>query len=146
MEYISGNVFIRRMEGATGFAPGAVISGHAHNFDHTSILFSGRWRVRKWKRGIADDGTEVWVTEHDFERDGPFSLLIEAAAKHEFTFINWPVPAWMEPFLAKLSPEDATVFRAQHEKSLGHGWCIYSHRTPQGDISEVDTGWHHAYA
>lgn len=153
MEYNSGSIRFRRMEGLEGFKAGYVVEGHTHNFDHTTILFSGRWRARKWIPAVHEDGSSVldnegqpvWMLIQDIERDGPWSLLIEAKAKHEFTFIGFPVPEWMETFLAKLSPDDAAEFREQHNKTLGKGWCVYSHRTPQGDISETDTGWHQAY-
>lgn len=152
MEYVSGNVFIRQMEGREGFEAGHVVSGHTHKFDHTTILFSGRWRVRKWLPAVKDNGEPVldgneqaWLCVIDREIEGPWSLLIEANAKHEFTFLGFPVPEWMEVFLAKLAPDDAAAFRDQHNKSLGKGWCVYSHRTPQGDIAQEHTGWHEAY-
>ena len=48
MEWVSGNVFIRLMGDREGLKPGQVVAGHTHNFDHTSIFFCGRWRVKKW--------------------------------------------------------------------------------------------------
>ena len=128
MEWISGNVFIRPMGGREGLRPGKVIAGHTHNFDHTSIFFCGRWRTRKWQR-IVDaagvptklaDGSDAWHLVVDMERDGPFHLLIEAGAKHEFTF---------------LGPDNV----------VGRAWCVYSHRSPQGDVAVDYTGWHEAY-
>jgi hypothetical protein len=112
MEWISGNIFIRAMGGAEGLQPGAVIEGHTHHFDHTTICFCGRWHVRKW---LAREDNRLFS---DFEREGPFHLLIEAEAKHEFTFLG---------------------------PGVGHAWCVYSHRTPQGEISQVYTGWEYAY-
>jgi hypothetical protein len=56
----------------------------------------------------------------DIERKGPFFLLIEAGCKHEFTYLA-----------------DNT--------ELGVAWCVYSHRTPQGEVSQVETGWLAAY-
>lgn len=41
-EWVSGNVFIR----AHKLKKGEVIHGHAHNFDHTSIVFTGSVRVK----------------------------------------------------------------------------------------------------
>lgn len=114
--------------GIEGLEPGAIIGGHTHNFDHTSIFFGGRWHVKKWSRLVGDDGepatlpdgSEAWVIMpgHEFEREGPFHLLIEAGAKHEFTFLG---------------------------PGLGRAWCVYSHRTPQGEVSEHFTGWMKAY-
>ena len=146
MEWVSGNIFIRQMTGQELFKPGQVVAGHTHNFDHTSIFFCGRWWVRKWVPvvrepfgesvlspvGIASakptpgDGSPVdpdgangeWAVLADFEREGPFHLLIEAHARHEFTFLG---------------------------PGVGRAWCVYSHRTPQGDVSVDYTGWHKAY-
>jgi hypothetical protein len=131
MEWISGNVFIRPMGDREGLKPGQVVAGHTHNFDHTSIFFCGRWRVRKWVPVVREDGSPVapddangganggeWAMLVDFERDGPFHLLIEAHARHEFTFLG---------------------------PGVGKAWCVYSHRTPQGEVSEHYTGWWDAY-
>jgi hypothetical protein len=49
------------MGGREGLEPGTVVGGHTHNFDHTSIFFGGRWRVKS-KRclgttfGVAAEG------------------------------------------------------------------------------------------
>jgi hypothetical protein len=126
MEWVSGNVFIRPMGDREGLKPGQVVTGHVHNFDHTSIFFCGRWRVRKWVPVVREDGSLVdpdgangeWAMLVDFEREGPFHLLIEAHARHEFTFLG---------------------------PGVGKAWCVYSHRTPQGEVSEHYTGWWEAY-
>jgi hypothetical protein len=110
MEWVSGNIFIRSMGGDTGLNPGDIVGGHTHSFDHTTILFCGRWQVKKWLNNIV---------VFDFEKDGPFHVLIEANARHQFKFLG---------------------------PGVGHAWCIYSHRTPQGEISQVETGWYEAYA
>jgi hypothetical protein len=55
---------------------------------------------------------------YDITRDGPFFCHIEATAKHEFTF-NGP--------------------------GRGIGWCVYSHRHPNGEVSEQQTGFYLAY-
>lgn len=113
MEYVSGSIFIRPMgEGGLGLKPGEKVGGHTHAFDHTSIFFCGDWHVKKWE----PDGT----LSHDFEREGPFHVLIEADCRHEFTFLGGA--------------------------PLGHAYCVYSHRTPQGEVSIVETGWQDAYA
>jgi hypothetical protein len=148
MEWVSGNIFIRPMGGRSGLRPGAVVSGHTHSFDHTTIFFDGKWRVKKWLPVVREDGSPVaeeWAQVVDFERDGPFHLLIEAHARHEFTFIGTPTAAWMEPFVGKLRPEEAKAFYDRHSRAVGRAWCVYSHRTPQGDISIDHTGWHEAY-
>jgi hypothetical protein len=57
---------------------------------------------------------------HNFERTAPFFLHIEAEARHAFTYLD----SNTEP---------------------GRAWCLYSHRTPQGDVSLVETGWYQAF-
>jgi hypothetical protein len=108
MEFISGNIFIRPIK----LKPGEIMGGHTHHFDHTSILFCGDWRVKKWNV----DGDLAF----EFDRTGPFHVLIEKDCRHEFTFLGG-------------APE-------------GHAYCVYSHRTPQGEISQVYAGWPDAYA
>ena len=99
-EWASGNVFIR----ASGHLPkGKVIDGHAHNFDHTSIVLSGSVRIK--------------TDEQEQTFHAPSHLLIKAGVRHEITIL-----------------EDETVF-----------WCVYAHRTPQGDIVQEYTGWDKAH-
>ena len=117
-EWISGSIFIRSM---IPFSPGQSVEGHTHNFDHTTILFNGMWRVRKERPIVdGDSQTEAWLVVADVEREGPCHLLIEANARHKFTY---------------LGPQN----------TIGKAWCIYSHRTPQGEVSLVNTGWNNAY-
>lgn len=150
MERQSGNIFVREKAFQD---PGAKVPGHCHNFDHTTIFFGGEWRVKKWKRLCREDGSPVldndgkpqWVMVKDITFVAPHSLLIEADARHEFEFIGTPIPDWMGPFLDKLRPEDAAEFRRLHNLTLQRNWCIYSHRTPQGDIVQQYTGWEPSY-
>jgi quercetin dioxygenase-like cupin family protein len=104
-EFISGNVFIRpnRLDRA-----GDRIAGHTHNFDHTTIFFSGRFRVK----ATLPDGR---VIESEFT--APDHCLIRADATHEIVALD-----------------DASEF-----------WCVYSHRDPQGRVTQVRTGWPDAY-
>lgn len=149
MEWISGNIFVRPMGGQDGLSINGKIEGHTHNFDHTSIFFSGKWHVKRWKKAVDEngiqlkmpDGKDAWVMMDDFEREGPFHLLIDAGCKHEFTFLGFSLPEWMNEYLVKLPEQDAKEFKEKYELSLGKAWCVYSHRTPQGDISQTNTGW-----
>lgn len=120
MEWISGNIFIRPLGGIVAFEQNKICAGHTHNFDHTSIFFNGKWRVRKWQPVVNEDGSPTggWVQSVMIEREGPFHLLIEANAKHEFTYLS---------------------------EGIGKAWCVYSHRTPQGDVVQEYTGWQKAY-
>lgn len=105
MEWISGNVFIRKNPLAK---TGDGVSGHKHNFDHTTIVFKGSVHVK----ATLPDGT---VLERDFV--APDHFLVRADAEHEIT-----------------ATADDTEF-----------WCVYSHRTPQGDVAQEYTGWYDAY-
>jgi len=128
MEWISDNVCICPMGGREGMRPGQVTAGHSHNFDHTSIFFCRRWRVRRWRpivnkagepQRLADGSTAYHETD-DFERDTSFHVLTEANSKHEFTF---------------LGPDNV----------VGRACCVFSHHTPQGEVVEHHAGWHQAY-
>lgn len=105
MEWESGNIYIRPnvMEKA-----GEVIHGHAHRFDHTSIVFTGAVRV---KAKLLDGRT----IEQDFT--APAHFLVLAGVEHEITAL-----------------EDGTTF-----------WCVYAHRTPQGEVVQRHIGWQGAY-
>jgi|KBSMisStandDraft_5_1062788.scaffolds.fasta_scaffold854479_2 hypothetical protein len=59
------------------------------------------------------------VLEHDFTRAGPFHLLIDKDCLHEFTFLGGA--------------------------ERGLAWCVYSHRTPNGEVVRESTGWPDAY-
>lgn len=125
IEWSSGNVYIRTMGGRGGMEKGDVIAGHTHNFDHTSIFFNGRWKVRRWSRLAntpPEEETSWFIAPGDeFERDGPFHLLVYAGSKHEFTYLGSP------------------------DGMLGKAWCVYSHRSPQGEVVENWNGWTPAY-
>jgi hypothetical protein len=106
MEFISGNIFIRKM--MVNAPKGHIVEGHTHNFDHTTIVFQGAVHVR----ATLPDGR---VIEHDFH--APNHLLIRKDVTHEITAL-----------------EDGTEC-----------WCVYSHRTPQGEVTQIDTGWPDGY-
>lgn len=111
-DWVSGSIYIRAMgEGGMGLKPGETVGGHKHQFDHTTICFCGNWHVTKWEPGGA--------VAFDFEREGPFFVLIEKDCLHEFTFLGGA--------------------------PVGHAWCVYSHRSPQGEVSLEYTGWLPAY-
>ena len=55
--------------------------------------------------------------EEVVELTAPAHILIKAGIEHEITAL-----------------EDDTVY-----------WCVYAHRTPQGEVSQEVTGWFPAY-
>ena len=115
MEWISGNIFIRPNK-----LPevGNSVDGHTHNFDHTTIVFSGRVNVKAWK--AMPDGTKgEFLADRNFGGADDISrhFLVKADVFHLITAL-----------------EPNTEF-----------WCVYSHRDPQGDVSVANTGWMDAY-
>ena len=105
MEFVSGNILIRPNTLAT---KGEKLPGHAHGFDHTTIVFSGAVRVK----AAFPDGR---IVEQDFT--APSHFLVKADVEHEIEAL-----------------ENETVV-----------WCVYSHRTPQGEVIQENIGWMPAY-
>ena len=111
-EWVSGGILIRPMG---IMKSGQVVASHKHNFDHTTIVFTGAVRIR----AVLPDGTEI---DRIFKSPranwgGPSHALIRAGVEHEITAL-----------------EDNTV-----------PWCVYSHRDPQGEIVQQYNGWRDAY-
>lgn len=75
-EWQSGNIFIRPnvLEKA-----GDKVTGHKHNFDHTTIVFSGAIRVK----AKLPSGAEI---EREFT--APAHCLIKAGVEHEITALQ----------------------------------------------------------
>lgn len=122
-EFASGNIFIREGELETG----QIVVGHKHNFDHTTyvprgaILFEKLGAPTKFAPDIdLNTGKVIGMIPVDWEvlksvvkRAGPRGwVLIEAGVMHRLTGL---------------------------EPSTYH--CIYSHRTPQGEIVQEYDGW-----
>lgn len=90
MEWASGNIFIRPNPLTKA---GDVVQGHAHNFDHTTIVFKGAIRV---KRTLTDGSEQV----QDFA--APAHCMIVAGVEHEITAlvddtVFWCVYSHREP-------------------------------------------------
>ena len=115
MEWASGNIYIRP---TLLTKIGDAVQGHIHNFDHTTLVFSGGVHVKA-------TGPNGEIIERDFyaplagaelhAMQGHF--LVKKDWKHEITALV-----------------DGTVF-----------WCVYSHRDPQGDVVQENNGWHKNY-
>ena len=82
MEFISGNIFIRpnKLE-----QKGDMVQGHTHNFDHTTIFFTGSFHVKAKK----PDGSTL---ERDFF--APSHCLIKAEYEHEITALEDKSEFW----------------------------------------------------
>ena len=103
MEFVSGNIYVRSKVCDAGY----VNEGDLHNFDHTTLLLSGKWHIkREWPNGNTREG----------EYNAPHHLLIEADVKHTITCLE-----------------------------AGTYWCVYSHRTPQGEVIQHYNGWQQSY-
>lgn len=70
MEYASGNIYIRK----NPMKKGQIVPSHAHSMDHTTIFFSGSFRVR----AVTPEGNRV---KRDFT--APDSCLIKKEVLHE---------------------------------------------------------------
>jgi CRP-like cAMP-binding protein len=88
MEQVSGNIFLRKH----ALNAGDVIDGHKHNFDHTSIVFSGAVRVV----ARTPDGRDIVQ-----EFQAPAHFLVRAEVTHEITALVptefWCVYAHRDP-------------------------------------------------
>ena len=82
VEWISGNVFIRPN---TLEKTGDGVAGHAHNFDHTTIIFTGKVHVK----AKLPDGT---IREADFE--APSHFLVRAGVEHEIKALEDNTVFW----------------------------------------------------
>jgi len=118
--WVAGNVGVRQM---WFHKAGEVVDGHEHNFDHVTYIVRGTVRVERLGAPTKFDGDGrpvEWVVEKSIEKralDGHNWILIKAGVRHRLT--------------------------AMEDNSLGH--CIYSHRTPQGDVVQEYDGWSPAY-
>lgn len=121
MEVRSGSIYVRQADQL--LATGAVISGHKHNFDHTTFFGQGLWKVECFGDVYDADskpieGQRVKLREVTIRGGAPGAfVLIEADKMHTLTLLEGP----------------------------GCYACVYSHRTPEGDVTTEYTGWNAAY-
>lgn len=133
-ELISGNVFIRPN---LLTSVGKRIDGHRHNFDHTTIVFTGAVHVR----ATQPDGR---VIERDYE--APSHFLVRAEVEHEITAIESHEHRAIGALLAEKDPVKIRGFlERKYSDTSSEPWCVYSHRDPQGRITQEYTGWEEAY-
>lgn len=88
-EWVSGNIFIRPNRMNTG----EIVEGHTHNFDHTTIVFRGAFRLEATR----PDGTKI-----DRILRAASSVLVNADVCHKFTALEdnsefWCVYAHRDP-------------------------------------------------
>lgn len=139
-EQICGNIFLRPNEMDN---IGDLVEGHHHHFDHTTFIVSGAFHVKaKSASGV--------VREKDFQA-GEF-FLVRANTDHEITAIKSDKQKRMEALIAKFKhshvSEHVKDLIAELEKEAiekPYFVCIYSHRDPQGNITQETTGWAQAY-
>lgn len=159
-DYPLGNLQIRPSEGRT------FVAGHKHGFDHSTFPRRGIVLVQQ-----LDDAFNVLKQTQIASREyletlrllrlyEPGSLRLPYRIPTNNPESPWgmvglfiagtDLPAGAEPI--PLRPlGDYVLIKAGVRHSLfaltpGAEWdCIYTHRTPQGDVSQAPTGWEEAY-
>jgi len=150
-EWISGNIFIRPI---LLDKPGSKMDGHGHNFDHTTIVFSGPIRVVARKAPTlmspADPvaGTEDLYAPGELIADRMFGegtqngnhFLVKAGVHHEIISMV-PTAAEVKASLAGMSKAELIAMLVSIKTAPAKLWCAYSHRQPQSDEAVTNTGW-----
>ena len=118
MEYVSGNIFIRTQ---ALMKLGQSVESHAHNFDHTTYVAKGAFRIEQLNPTHWVDGVPTAFA------------VVRTVEKRAIEMHNWVlVKAGIQHRLTALMDD-----------SLYH--CIYSHRIPSGEIVEEYDGWMGGY-
>lgn len=137
MEYRSGSIYMRAHDFM--LETGHVVEGHCHNFDHTTFFFSGKWKVTAFAPVFDSDGKRV-------------TSSVERVIAGEKRMSQEPVRQFVREIVIQGGfPHAWLLIEAQLEHRLelleGPGCyaCVYSHRTPDGDVTEQYTGWAKAY-
>lgn len=90
MEFVCAGVFIR--DNGSPHAKGWAMQGHTHNFPHATYIVRGRYRARRWRRILNEDGSpklgadgkEDWLCVADVERSAPCWFPVEPKDMHAF--------------------------------------------------------------
>jgi len=145
---VLGNIFIRE----NTIDPGGSVDGHTHNFDHVTVCFAGRIRVA---------GDDPYTAQHyETVLDAGSMCLIRSDINHTLTQEAGTPPlvasalADMKARLLAAIPGASDAIEAAFDQATeaasnvpARYGCIYSHRTPQGDVVlDYDSGWPGAYA
>lgn len=111
-----GNIFIRKMKFKNA---GDVMDGHAHNFDHTTIIFTGSVKV-EFKRPDGSTGEKIFhaPTKGEPVEHGQGYVLIRKDTEHKITAL-----------------EDFT-----------EAWCVFAHRDEHGELVDEFNGQNKAYS
>ncbi len=153
MEWVSGNIYVREMRAKRGER---MCDGHSHNFDHTTIVPSldtpGAVRVN----ARLPDGK---IIQRDFGYGTQHKprFLVKADVHHEIFALDPPPPAYVVAVVSAAEQaargqisaaqleEAVKTFWTAHRATEIAAWCVYSHRTPQGDVVQEYNGWERAY-
>lgn len=87
MEWVSGNVMIRPNCIAL---KGDVIFGHAHNFDHTTIVFKGAMLLRE----VSGERREIMLRAPSVGYSGPSHALVAGGVFHEIKALEDDTIFW----------------------------------------------------
>jgi len=110
-----GNIFIRKMKFKYA---GDFVDGHAHNFDHTTIIFTGAVEVA-YKRPNGETGKKIFRAPQKggFCQQGDGFVLIPADHEHHIVAL-----------------EDFT-----------EAWCVFAHRDEHGEVVNSYNGIDQSY-
>lgn len=132
MQFTTGNIEVR----SNVFErPGDQSQGHCHNFDHTSIVFTGKVRVKA-------EMPSGKIVEQDFI--APAHFLVKAGIQHSITAIHVSKDEALAQVDA-MSPEDIRERLASFLSQASIVWCVFPHRAPSGEIIDQHIGWTPAY-
>jgi hypothetical protein len=131
MEYRSGSIYMRTHDFL--LEEGSVVEGHCHNFDHTTFFFAGKWRVTAYAPIFAEDGKTRLLLEDASGKKVPAKQFVR-----EVIVQGGHPHAW-------LLIEAGLEHKLELIEGFGCYACVYSHRTPDGDVTEEYTGWAKAY-
>lgn len=91
---------------------------------------------------IGDIGDKVQGHKHNFDHT---TIVFKGSVKVKATYPDGSTRegtfAAPDHFLVRKDVEHEIEFLEDNTEF----WCVYSHRTPQGTITEVRTGWDEAY-
>lgn len=121
---IHGNVAVRTMD---FLEVGAICHGHAHNFDHMSLVIHGQAEFNSLEPRA--DGDITVELDGQPVRMGIVETHVRTAGDLD-SFID--IPAGRFHLIRALQRSTRVL-------------CIYANRTPQGDVVQEYCGWPQAY-
>lgn len=122
-EKVLGNIMIRPNNLKK---KGDKTPGHTHCFHHTTVVSRGGIKINKKRKAFKESG-EPWLDEDGIQ-------IWHLVATKEFLVGQYTLVLAEEMHDIEALEDDTEYL------------CVYSHRTPQGVITQECTGWEPAYA